>query len=155
MIEGIPDTQPTLVQRKGRRGKTAVCCFCAHAHTLDTQKRMMSDGLQDDAMLIVADLDDHVGKHYRAPAQADFDGLRDVASVLKRDRSLRWAYQQSQRRGLTLSIQRSGQSGTGISGGGNCATFARHLGSFGSPEQLTALVARCSPTEYLATMPQH
>ena len=83
--EGSPDTQPTLVKRKGVTGKTAVCCFCDHAHTLDTQKRMMRDGLRDDALLVVADLDNYVGKHYRVPVQADFDGLRGVAAVLERE----------------------------------------------------------------------
>ena len=85
VTEGIPETQPTLVKRKGKAGKTAVCCFCDHAHTLDTQKRMMRDGLQGDALLVVADLDDGIGKHYRAPVQADLDGLRGVAAVLERE----------------------------------------------------------------------
>ena len=80
---GPPATQPTLVKVAGKRGKTAVCCFCGHTHPLDTLKRMMRDGLKNDAMLAVADVDDEVGKNYRAPTNADIDALADVASHLE------------------------------------------------------------------------
>ena len=80
---GPPATQPTLVKVAGKRGKTAVCCFCGHTHPLDTLKRMMRDGLKNDAMLAVADVDDEVGKNYRAPTEADIDALADVASHLE------------------------------------------------------------------------
>ncbi|MDE0668380.1 MAG: DUF1156 domain-containing protein, partial [bacterium] len=65
--DGPPDGAPTLVTTPGKRGKTGVCCFCANPHPLDTLKRMMRDGLKDDAMLAVADIDDEVGKRYRTP----------------------------------------------------------------------------------------
>ena len=81
--DGPPATQPTLVKVAGKRGKTAVCCFCDHPHPLDTLKRMMRDGLKGDAMLVVADLDDDVGKSYRSPTKADIDALVDVASRLE------------------------------------------------------------------------
>ena len=80
--DGTPTTEPTLVKVQGKRGKTAVCCFCLHAHPLDTQKRMMRDGLKDDAMLVVADLDDQVGKSYRVPTDADLDAIGGVAKAL-------------------------------------------------------------------------
>ena len=80
--DGIPDGQPTLVSTKGKRGKTAMCCFCDHAHPLDTLKRMMRDGLKNDAMLAVADLGGGVGKRYRTPAQADLSALTSVAATL-------------------------------------------------------------------------
>ena len=80
MHVGPPATQPTLVKViAGKRGKTAVCCFCGHPHPLDTLKRMMRDGLKDDAMLVVADLDDEVGKNYRAPAKADIEGSQRMS----------------------------------------------------------------------------
>ena len=44
---------------------------------------MMRDGLKNDAMLVVADVDDEVGKNYRAPTEADIDALADVASHLE------------------------------------------------------------------------
>ena len=77
--DGQPETQPTLISVKGKAGKSGVCCFCGHAHPLDTLKRMMRDGLKDDAMLAVADLDNDLGKRYRAPAQIDLDALRGIA----------------------------------------------------------------------------
>lgn len=80
--DGPPVGQPTLVNVAGKRGKTAVCCFCGHPHPLDTLKRMMRDGLKDDALLAVADLDEEVGKRYRAPARADIDALTAVAPQL-------------------------------------------------------------------------
>ena len=83
VYDGQPDTQPTLVNVKGKAGKSGICCFCNHAHPLDTLKRMMRDNLQDDAMLVVADLDDHVGKHYRVPTKADFNALSGVLSALE------------------------------------------------------------------------
>ena len=81
--DGPPSSQPTLVKVPGKRGKTGLCCFCSHPHPLDTLKRMMRDGLKEDAMLTVADLDDEVGKRYRAPAKADVDALANVSSSLK------------------------------------------------------------------------
>ena len=81
--DGQPDTQPTLVKAKGRSGKSGTCCFCGHAHPLDTLKRMMRDGLKDDAMLVVADHDDGIGKRCRVPATEDLDALLCVADALE------------------------------------------------------------------------
>ena len=80
--DGRPKSQPTLVKVPGKRGKTAVCCFCGHAHPLDTVKRMMRDGLKQDAMLVVADFDEDVGKRYREPTDADLIPLAGVAEAL-------------------------------------------------------------------------
>ena len=80
--DGQPTAQPTLVKVPGKRGKTAVCCFCAQAHPLDTVKRMMRDHLHEDAMLVVADFDDNVGKCYREPTDADIAPLKAVVAAL-------------------------------------------------------------------------
>lgn len=64
--DGAPRSQPTLVKIQGKRGKTAICCFCDHAHPLETVKRLMRDGLKEDALLVVADFDPVVGKSYRS-----------------------------------------------------------------------------------------
>ena len=80
---GPPVTQPTLVKAKGQRGKSGVCCFCGHVHPSETLKRLMRDGLKDDAMMVVADLDDDFGKSYRVPVEADLNGLAGVAAVLE------------------------------------------------------------------------
>ena len=81
--DGLPAAQPTLVKVAGKRGKTGFCCFCGHAHPLDTLKRMMRDGRKDDAMLVVADFDDDVGKRYREPSKSDLEVLAGVASHLE------------------------------------------------------------------------
>ncbi|MCY4163683.1 MAG: DUF1156 domain-containing protein [bacterium] len=80
--DGPPHSQPTLVKITGGRGKTAVCSFCGHAHTLDTQKRLMRDGFRDDAMLVVADLDDEVGKRYRRPTNVENEAFADASKAL-------------------------------------------------------------------------
>ena len=82
--DGPPTAHPTLVKTKGRRGKTGVCSFCGHAHDLETLKRMMRDDLKDDAMLVVADIDDEVGKRYRSPTSVDLillDGVNEALSA--------------------------------------------------------------------------
>ena len=81
--DGPPTVQPTLVKAKGQRGKSGVCSFCQQTHPPDTLKRMMRDGLRDDAMLAVADLDVDVGKKYRAPVDADLDALTGLAGYLE------------------------------------------------------------------------
>ena len=80
--DGSPSTQPTLVKMAGKRGKTAICCFCQHSHPPDTLKRMMRDGLRNDAMLVVADHDSEVGKRYREPCEADVAALRRISKAL-------------------------------------------------------------------------
>lgn len=81
--DGPPSAQPTLVKVAGKRGKTAICCFCSHPHPLDTLKRMMRDGLKDDAMLVVADLDKNIGKRYRTPTPAELEALQGVDAALE------------------------------------------------------------------------
>ncbi len=43
--DGPPMDQPTLINVKGKRGKTGVCCFCQQAHPLGTLRRLMRDHL--------------------------------------------------------------------------------------------------------------
>ena len=81
--DGAPQSQPTLVKAKGRQGKSGACCFCGQAHPLDTLKRMMRDGLKDDALLVVADIaDGQVGKRYRTPEMSEVQALAGVAAAL-------------------------------------------------------------------------
>ena len=67
--EGSPNSKPTLVNVTRRRGKSAVCAFanCQHVHSIDVHTRLMNDGLARDCLLVVADLDDDVGKAFRTP----------------------------------------------------------------------------------------
>ena len=87
--DGPPLVQPTLVNSSGKRGRSGVCCFCHHVHPLNTLKRMMRDGLRDDAMLLVADIDERVGKRYRQPTSTDLEALTGVADALGAERSFR------------------------------------------------------------------
>ena len=80
--DGAPRSQPTLVKTKGKQGKSGVCCFCGQTHPLDTLKRMMRDGLKDDVLLVVADVDNQVGKRYRTPESAETRALAGVPESL-------------------------------------------------------------------------
>ncbi len=80
--DGKPESQPTLRETAGDRGKSGVCSFCGHTHHSETLKRMMRDGLKDDVMLAVADLDADVGKRYREPSSADLAAAERIDAVL-------------------------------------------------------------------------
>ena len=81
--DGAPSHQPTRVIAPGKSrydssGKVAVCPFCAHVHAKDVHTRLSTEGLGEDALLLVADTDDGVGKRYRACTQADLRALEQV-----------------------------------------------------------------------------
>lgn len=76
------DAHPTLVSVKGKRGKSGICCFCDHSHTLDTLKRLMRDKLSTDYLLVVADLAPKSGKHYRSPTLKEYEELTAVDESL-------------------------------------------------------------------------
>ncbi|WP_419943946.1 DUF1156 domain-containing protein [Candidatus Poriferisodalis sp.] len=80
--DGKPTAQPTLRKTAGDRGKSGICPFCDHTHHSETLKRMMRDGLKDDAMLAVADLEAGVGKRYRIPGRADLDAVARIDAKL-------------------------------------------------------------------------
>ena len=82
VYSGPPTAQPTLVKVKGRRGGTGICCFCQNAHPLNRLKRLMRDGLAEDALLVVADHDPHTLRHYRVPCETDLAGLTGVEQAL-------------------------------------------------------------------------
>lgn len=72
---GRPTAQPTLVAMirggKAVRGKAAICPFCGHVHPKPTHTRLMAAGYGEDALLVAADLDRHVGKSFREPAEEE------------------------------------------------------------------------------------
>lgn len=80
--DGKPNNSPTLVSVKGKRGKSGICCFCNSNHPLDALKRLMRDKLSEDALLVVADIDNSVGKHYRVPMDEDYMGIASVRQAL-------------------------------------------------------------------------
>ena len=68
VLFGPPVEQPTLVALPGGRGKSAVCSFCSHVHLKAVHARLMSDGLAQDEMLLVGELDPAFGKRFREPS---------------------------------------------------------------------------------------
>jgi len=82
--DGPPEAQPTLVTVQGRRGKSAICPFstCQHVHTIDVHTRLMNDGLAQDQLMVVADLDDDYGKVFRSPTTAEHDAVLAARKVL-------------------------------------------------------------------------
>ena len=81
--DGPPTDQPTLINIKGKRGKTGICCFCQESHPLDTLRRLMRDELGEDALLVVADHDSITLRRYRVPEHADYEGLAGVSEALE------------------------------------------------------------------------
>lgn len=70
--DGEPRIPPTLVKSAGSgRGRAAVCPFCKHVHSHAEHTRIRENGHAGDALLVVADLDPDVGKHYREPTSAE------------------------------------------------------------------------------------
>ena len=73
--DGPPTGLPTLVSRtrdgKAVKGKSAVCPFCEHVHSKQTHQRLAQEGYGVDALLVAADLDEHVGKIFREPTPAE------------------------------------------------------------------------------------
>ena len=86
--DGPPSTTPTLVNATGVNGrkipgKSAVCPFCQHVHPLEVHRRLTNDGLGRDALLLVGDHDDVVGKRFRQPTSDDFAAIVEAGMCLK------------------------------------------------------------------------
>ena len=77
-IDGSPDQQPTFAAPAGRRGKSGVCLFCGHLHTIDAIKAKGPAEQYEDAMLAVADGGDSPRKMFRTPRA---DELTAAAAV--------------------------------------------------------------------------
>jgi len=67
VVDGAPDQQPTFAAPAGRRGKSAVCLFCDHVHTVEAVKAKGAAGQYEDALLAVADGGDTPRKVFRTP----------------------------------------------------------------------------------------
>lgn len=88
--DGPPRKTPTLanaiVGGKSARGKTSVCPFCGYSHPLETHKRLTQEGHGRDALLVVADQDESVGKLFRTPRSEELDAARSAVEALGRER---------------------------------------------------------------------
>lgn len=84
--DGPPRGTPTLVNiaqaGKASRGKSAVCPFCGHVHQKSVHTQMAADGLGEDALLVVADLDESVGKSFRIPTPAEYEAVAAAREAL-------------------------------------------------------------------------
>jgi putative DNA methylase len=82
---GPPFGRPPLSLPAGRtKGKVATCPFCEHVHETATHSRMTDEGLGEDKLLVVADLDDIVGKLFREPTVAELAAADSTSELLAR-----------------------------------------------------------------------
>jgi len=89
--DGTPSHTPTLaagLRKDGKkaRGKSAICPFCSHVHPLAVHQRLAGEGLGEDTLLIVADVDPAVGKCYRRPSGDELTAASSAAEALVRER---------------------------------------------------------------------
>ena len=80
--DGSPQFDPTLIKKKGNKGRIAICLFCAHVHAHEIHTRLMGDGKARDALLVVADIDSKYGKKYRVPFQIEIESIKDATNAL-------------------------------------------------------------------------
>ena len=85
--DGEPQRAPTRQVPPGRskydsNGRLAVCPFCGTAHDRHQQMRILADGHGDDAPLLAADLDDVVGKSYRALEPVELEAITAAGAAV-------------------------------------------------------------------------
>jgi adenine-specific DNA methylase len=88
--DGPPREAPTLraattPDGKKQKGKSACCPFCKHVHPLQVHQRLASEGHSEDALLVVADLDEDRGKVFRLPENEDLDAVTAARKELVRE----------------------------------------------------------------------
>jgi putative DNA methylase len=90
--EGPPRRTPTLSNvhdSNGRKipGKSAVCPFCNHAHTLASHRRLVNEGHGRDALLVVAETRESGIKSFRVPTEVERRAVADASIALRRERA--------------------------------------------------------------------
>jgi putative DNA methylase len=92
--EGPPTGQPTLINKnrdgKAVKGKSAICPFCSHVHPKQVHQRLAQDGLGEDILLVAADLDPVVGKHFRQPTKAERAAVDAAEKALRNEEPFGW-----------------------------------------------------------------
>lgn len=87
--DGPARRTPTLANAvlagKKTKGKTATCPFCGHGHPLETHKRLAQEGQGRDALLVVADHDDTVGKTFRAATVEEQAAAARASNALRKE----------------------------------------------------------------------
>jgi len=85
--DGSARKPATLVTRAGTdgkkgKGKSAVCPFCEHPHPLAVHQRLAGEGLGQDVLIVVSDIDQDVGKRYREPTRAELEAADTARTAL-------------------------------------------------------------------------
>ncbi|MDQ1734121.1 MAG: putative methylase [Pseudonocardiales bacterium] len=85
--DGQPERSATLVNALGEGGrkipgKSAICIYCSHVHSLEVHRRMTNDGLGEDALLVVAEPSPDGGKRFRTPTPEEADAVFDAGKRL-------------------------------------------------------------------------
>lgn len=80
--DGAPRFTPTLGNRvvagKKIQGKSATCPFCGHVHAKEVHQRLAQDGRANDALLVVAEHDEVVGKRFRSPTDRELAAAQEA-----------------------------------------------------------------------------
>lgn len=87
--DGVPTGQPTRVlagkSKYSSSGKVAVCPFCSHVHPKDLHTRLARERQGEDVVLLAADLDDTLGKHYRPLTAAEREAVVAASNALAKE----------------------------------------------------------------------
>lgn len=78
VVDGEPTQEPTFSSAAGRKGKSARCLFCGHVHSLDSVKAKGFAGEYNDALLVVGEENDGLGKTFRVPTAEELDAATTV-----------------------------------------------------------------------------
>ena len=83
---GKPTKEPTLTNAvlNGRKvaGKSAICVFCGHVHPLAVHRRMLQEGLGEDALVLTADIDNRSQKTFRQPTVEELQAADSASEAL-------------------------------------------------------------------------
>ncbi|MER7362666.1 hypothetical protein [Nonomuraea wenchangensis] len=86
VTSGKPTRSPTLtnavVNGKKVAGKSAICVYCSHVHPLAVHRRLLQEGLGQDALVLAADIDARSRKTFRKPTTAEKDAVMAASRAL-------------------------------------------------------------------------
>jgi putative DNA methylase len=88
--EGSPRHAPTFVNAIGPdgrkvKGKSAVCPFCGHTHPIATHQRLAGEGAGQDALLVVVEPNDDVGRFFREPTDEERAAIGEAKTALQKE----------------------------------------------------------------------
>jgi putative DNA methylase len=88
--DGPPTREPIRTVAPGKHkydssGKVAVCPFCGHVHLKDVHTRLAQDGQGRDALLVVAEPGESVGKRFRVPTAAEVVACEEAERALAQE----------------------------------------------------------------------